>query len=231
MYDTGLNPPPTKKKKTDQAQGGVGSAEGLPSWMATDVGDIQEDELQVYGRESGITTSRIASYTFEVSADALFLRRNKCSHIQYLFKVCDSLLNIGPCGNVSMGEPAFLSDEFSSTTKADPDVELVTTSGHGKNGALCVLQQTVRPQVVTTFELPGCRNMWTVRSGGGPAGASSADGHAFLILSRGDDSTMVLQTGQEINELEKSGFYTEGPTVYTGNMGGGKFIVQVRKTC
>ena len=28
-----------------------------------------------------------------------------------------------------MGEPAFLSDEFSGTTKADPDVELVSTSG------------------------------------------------------------------------------------------------------
>ena len=46
--------------------------------------------------------------------------------------------------------------------KADPDVELVSTSGHGKNGALCVLQQTIRPQVVTTFELPGVIDMWTV---------------------------------------------------------------------
>ncbi len=35
-------------------------------------------------------------------------------------------------------------------------------SGHGKNGALCVLQSGVRPQVVTTFELPGCLDMWTV---------------------------------------------------------------------
>lgn len=28
-----------------------------------------------------------------------------------LFQVCDSILNIGPCGNASMGEPAFLSEE------------------------------------------------------------------------------------------------------------------------
>ena len=41
-------------------------------------------------------------------------------------------------------------------------MELVSTSGHGKNGALCVLQQTIRPQVVTTFELPGVIDMWTV---------------------------------------------------------------------
>jgi hypothetical protein len=66
------------------------------------------------------------------------------------FQVCDSLLNIGPCGHISMGEPAFLSEEFSQAKKADPDVELVTTSGYGKNGALCVLQQSVRPQVKST---------------------------------------------------------------------------------
>jgi len=54
-------------------------------------------------------------------------------------------LNIGPCGNISMGEPAFLSEEF--LQNQDPDVELVTTSGYGKNGALCVLQRSIRPQV------------------------------------------------------------------------------------
>ena len=47
---------------------------------------------------------------------------------------------------------------------SEQDLELVTCSGHGKNGALCVLQMGVRPQVVTTFELPGCRDMWTVLS-------------------------------------------------------------------
>ena len=53
-------------------------------------------------------------------------------------QVCDSVMNIGPCGQVEMGEPAFLSEEFSATT--DPDLELVTTSGYGKNGAISVLQ-------------------------------------------------------------------------------------------
>ena len=57
----------------------------------------------------------------------------------------DSLLNIGPCGDVSMGEPVFLSEEYESTI--DPCVELVTTSGHGKNGALSILQRSIKPQV------------------------------------------------------------------------------------
>lgn len=182
--------PPLKKKRTD----------GNEDWMASDVGDIKDVDLEVYGREDKVATSRVSSYSFEV---------------------CDSLLNIGPCGHVSMGDPAFLSEEFNSAKMADPDVELVTTSGHGKNGALCVLQQTIRPQVVTTFELPGCLNMWTVHGD-----TDLANGHAFLILSRAD-STMVLQTGQEINELDNSGFFTQGPTIFTGNMGNNKYIVQV----
>jgi hypothetical protein len=71
-----------------------------------------------------------------------------------LLQVCDSLLNIGPCGNISMGEPAFLSEEFSNMQ--DPDIELFTTSGYGKNGALCVLQRSVRPQV--WMHIPGLCN-------------------------------------------------------------------------
>ena len=58
--------------------------------------------------------------------------------------MCDSILNLSPCGQLAMGQPAFLSEEF---TLDDPDIELITTSGHGKNGALSVLQRSVRPQV------------------------------------------------------------------------------------
>ncbi|KAK7575512.1 hypothetical protein V9T40_011798 [Parthenolecanium corni] len=184
-----VNEQPSKKKKLDT----------LGDWMASNVSDIRDvDELEVYGNERLSSVMKITSYVFEV---------------------CDSLLNIGPCGNVSMGEPAFLSEEFSNSL--DPDVEIVTTSGYGKNGALCILQRSIRPQVVTTFELPGYIDMWTV------IGSSSTDEqHAFMILSQ-EDSTMVLQTGREINELDQSGFSTQGPTIFAGNLGNNKYILQV----
>uniref|UniRef100_A0AAY5EY66 RSE1/DDB1/CPSF1 second beta-propeller domain-containing protein n=1 Tax=Electrophorus electricus TaxID=8005 RepID=A0AAY5EY66_ELEEL len=162
----------------------------------------------------------------------------------YSFEVCDSILNIGPCVNASMGEPAFLSEEFQSNP--EPDLEVVVCSGYGKNGALSVLQRSIRPQVVTTFELPGCHDMWTVISSEEKPEQPPAEGesespeqekqeppvedeknkHGFLILSR-EDSTMVLQTGQEIMELDTSGFATQGPTVFAGNIGDNKYIIQV----
>ena len=37
----------------------------------------------------------------------------------------------------------------------------------------------------------------------------------------------VLQTGQEITELDGSGFATQVPTVFAGNVGRGKYILQV----
>ena len=183
--------PPLKKKKIESDEN---------DFLASDVGDIHDIDLEVYGtrmEEIDEVTNRITSYNFEV---------------------CDSILNVGPCGHVAMGEPAFLSEELKSNTKADPDIELVSTSGHGKNGALCVLQQTVRPQILSTYPLPGVTDMWTV--------CQAKDEHSFLILSR-TESTMVLQTDHEITELEQSGFYTAGPTVYCGNMGGKAFIIQV----
>lgn len=67
-------------------------------------------------------------------------------------QVMDSLLNIGPCGDVAMGEPAFLSEEYDNSV--DPCVELVTTSGHSKNGALSILQRSIKPQVLPHL-LPG----------------------------------------------------------------------------
>lgn len=85
-----------------------------------------------------------------------------------LLQVCDSILNIGPCANASMGEPAFLSEEVHTVvslhwfgqcfqafrsvlrfltlsypqfqSNPEPDLEVVVCSGYGKNGALSVLQ-------------------------------------------------------------------------------------------
>ncbi|XP_030753926.1 cleavage and polyadenylation specificity factor subunit 1 [Sitophilus oryzae] len=188
--------PLSKKARTDAlTEKGEKVLDSLTDCIASDVMDIRDpEELEVYGnqKQAGV---QITSYIFEV---------------------CDSLLNIGPCGNISVGEPAFLSEEFNNNP--DLNLELVTTAGYGKNGALCVLQRSIKPQIVTTFTLPGCSNMWTIRSG--------EERHAFLILSQ-EDSTMVLQTGQEINEIDNTGFTTQHPTVFAGNLGNNRFIVQV----
>lgn len=156
-----------------------------------DVTDEDLIELEVYGSEVQ-TSICLESYSFEV---------------------CDSIINIGPCSQASLGEPAYISDEFICD---EHNVELLCTSGHGKNGALSVLHRSIKPQLITTFHLHGYKDMWTVHG--------ENDFHTHMILTNAD-STLVLQTGQEINELDSSGFATREHTVYVCNMS--KFVVQV----
>lgn len=80
-------------------------------------------------------------------------------------QVCDTFLNIGPISSMTIGERGSEDDEDdenklkqSKNPNAKPELEIVTSSGKGKNGALCVLQHSVKPQILTTFELPGKSN-------------------------------------------------------------------------
>lgn len=44
------------------------------------------------------------------------------------------------------------------------------------------------------------------------------------------DWTQILETGQEMNELDHSGFSTQTTTIYAGNIGGDRYILQVSDT-
>lgn len=74
----------------------------------------------------------------------------------YTFEVCDSVLNIAPIGYMSVGERSY-DDEREEQTERNTksELEIVTSSGRGKNGALCVLQYSIKPQIITSFGLSG----------------------------------------------------------------------------
>lgn len=172
----------------------------IGDWMAKDVKLMSEDDLEVYG-ESADEVEKLPTV--------------------FSFEVCDSIANIAPCGKVCMGEPAFLSEEFFGAGDKDPQVELVTTSGFGKNGALSLVQRTIRPQIIRTVEIPHSTDIWTVFDS-----TQSSQHHSFMIISR-SDSTMVFQTGEEINELDSSGFNSQTPTLLVANVGNKRYIIQV----
>lgn len=77
----------------------------------------------------------------------------------FTFEVCDSVQNIAPIGFMTIGERS--SEEYvkaENEVEAKSDLEVVTSSGRGKNGALCVLQSTIKPHIITSFSLSGnCR--------------------------------------------------------------------------
>lgn len=143
----------------------------------------------------------------------------------YTFEVCDSVLNIAPIGSMTVGERTNDDDNDIDQLKdltAKPELEIVTSSGRGKNGALCVLQHSIKPQTITSFSLSGCIDVWTVFDESAPKDLN----HAFMVLSQ-DSSTMVLQTGDEINEIENTGFCGTQTTIHVGNIGNNRYIVQI----
>lgn len=143
----------------------------------------------------------------------------------YTFEVCDSVLNIAPIGSITIGERCVDEENDIDQLKdpnEKPELELVTSSGRGKNGALCVLQHTINPQIITSFSLSGCIDVWTVFDESTPKDLL----HAFMVLSQAA-TTMVLQTGEEINEIENTGFCVTETTIHVGNIGNNRFIVQV----
>lgn len=74
-------------------------------------------------------------------------------------QVCDSLLNIAPIGSMTIGERGVNeADEIKDGLKVSgekPELEIVTSSGRGKNGALCVLQHSIKPVMLTFIPFPG----------------------------------------------------------------------------
>lgn len=169
---------------------------------------LEEEELLVYGAKTETTSVNVSSYIFEV---------------------CDSLINLAPIGYMAVGERVNAEehqDDENEEEKRDPskmELEVVTSSGYGKNGALCVLHNTIRPKILTSFELSGCVDLWTVID---DSNMRRENRHTFMILTQ-RTSTMVLRTGDEISDIHNTGFACTTPTIFVGNLGSNRYIVQV----
>ncbi len=77
------------------------------------------------------------------------------------------------------------------------DVEIVGCIGHKSKGAIAVVQQNMRPQILSSFSMEGVNDIWSIKCrrmlSGAKNGEAYNDGeeyHKYLILSR-NDNTMV----------------------------------------
>jgi cleavage and polyadenylation specificity factor subunit 1 len=154
---------------------------------------------------------------------------SKKQSFTYSFEYCDNLINIGPCGYAIVGEGD--NEETRLLQRNIPpqyqttQLDLVTTSGTNKCGSVSILQQTIKPELITTQALPGAIDMWTVYSSKNESDEKPE--HSFILISQ-ETSTLIFQTGIDITELEQGGFLTNEQTIYCGNIGE-KLIVQVTR--
>ncbi|KAI0990420.1 hypothetical protein GJ496_001342 [Pomphorhynchus laevis] len=145
---------------------------------------------------------------------------DKLTLFSYSFAIADIISNYGPYGQTTIAPPSFLADEMTGCKRNQFD--LVSIGGCSKTACISIQYQTIRPQIVTSIELPDCDHTWTVRSS-----EDNSIYHDFLIISQESGSTVVLQTGQDITEVDSSGFDTESSTVMAGNIGDSNLIIQI----
>ncbi|KAE8022429.1 hypothetical protein FH972_008231 [Carpinus fangiana] len=152
----------------------------------------------------------------------------------FSFAVRDSLTNVGPLKDFSYGL-RMNADANATGIAKQSNYELVCCSGHGKNGALCVLRQSIRPEMITEVELPGCKGIWTVyhknarghNADFSKMGADDNEYHAYLIISL-EARTMVLETADLLTEVTESvDYFVQGRTIAAGNLFGRRRVVQV----
>lgn len=206
--------PPGVKEEVGDIEGEAPSAKRLRRSSSDALQDmVNGDELSLYG--SGPNNAQSAQKTFS-------------------FAVRDSLINVGPLKDFSYGL-RINADPNATGIAKQSNYELVCCSGHGKNGALCVLQQSIRPEVITQESIPGCRGLWTVyhknsRSHNTDSSKMAADDdefHAYLIISL-ETRTMVLQTVNNLEEVtENVDYYVQGSTIAAGNLFGRRRVIQV----
>uniref|UniRef100_A0A1I7TQF8 Probable cleavage and polyadenylation specificity factor subunit 1 n=1 Tax=Caenorhabditis tropicalis TaxID=1561998 RepID=A0A1I7TQF8_9PELO len=138
------------------------------------------------------------------------------------FRELDRLRNVGPIKSMCVGRPISMSNDLVDAKRRDPVFDIITASGHGKNGSLCVHQRSLRPEIITSSLLEGAEQLWAV-------GRKENDSHKYLIVSR-IRSTLVLELGEELIELEEQLFVTGEPTVAAGELSQGALAVQVTST-
>ena len=87
-----------------------------------------------------------------------------------------------------------------------PDVAML--SGKDESGCVNLIQKSIRPNILTPFEMPyNYQDMWTLKDG------EDHGRHSLLVLTR-KDATMIFKTGKEIVQLENSGMTTSVRTLY-----------------
>ncbi|KAG6657044.1 hypothetical protein CIPAW_04G063300 [Carya illinoinensis] len=207
---------------------GLGSAI-LSSGQKEEVGDIEGDAPPV----KRLRRSSSDALQDMVSGDEISLygsAPNNADSTQktFSFAVRDSLINVGPLKDFSYGL-RINADANATGVSKQSNYELVCCSGHGKNGALCVLRQSIRPEMITEVELPGCTGIWTVyhKNARGQLATDDNEYHAYLIISL-EARTMVLETADLLTEVTESvDYFVQGRTLAAGNLFGRRRVVQV----
>jgi cleavage and polyadenylation specificity factor subunit 1 len=171
----------------------------------------------------------------------------------YIFRIHDSLVNVGPIMDTTFGKPRSSLDgeDKLNSEGITSDLELVVATGKDKAGSLTVIHRNIQPKVIGRFEFPEARGIWTMSAKrpvpvglqvnkektemSGDYGAD-AQYDRLMIVSKASTEAAEIS---DVYALTSAGFEaltgTEfepaaGSTIEAGTLGNGMRVIQVLKS-
>ncbi|KAJ3417096.1 Cleavage and polyadenylation specificity factor subunit 1 [Chytridiales sp. JEL 0842] len=184
-----------------------------PSYKPTTTFDDDDDDL--YGEKD--------SAMHDIKNSDHSLSQNQGT-TRYRIRVCDIIQSTGPIRDMAVGEPSRYADE-SYAGGLRKELEVVACTGEGVVGSLGILQKNLRPKIITSVEVSEVNEVWSIRCSS-RGNLTEFDYHDYLIMSK-DVGTTVLQTGEDLQEIQDRDFYRDGPTVYIGSLCDDTMILQI----
>ncbi|KAI9656016.1 MAG: mRNA cleavage and polyadenylation factor subunit [Bathelium mastoideum] len=204
-----------------------------------DLDDLDDD---LYGDSSNATKQQSSASAGSASPN------------NYIFRVNDTLTNLGPASVVAIGDASIPTNHqrVMSVDQARSDKELLVSTGRGRAGAIAILDRTIRPELLRDHTIPEAQAVWSVYArASAPKGmpqpengqvnaeaelSSDSDYTRFIIVSkRGEDdveeSAVLKVTDTSFEEMTESELEADaGATVDVGTLARGTRIVQVLKS-
>lgn len=162
---------------------------------------------------------------------------------EYIFRIHDSMQNIGPMKDVAFRNDTKLSFIATNSSEVFPSLEVAVSTGSGRVGGLTLFQRKLTPKLIDQLSIPSAKSVWAVSaqrdSGNSSAHASKIEGGLAKEHDRYIITTSVTRTGEErsnaysvksagLEEIKGTDFDpTAGATVEVGTLNSGARIVQV----
>jgi len=171
----------------------------------------------------------------------------------YVFSIHDSLINIAPIIDVTLGKSYFNTDSeyYINSEGVVSDLEIVAAVGKERGGSLAVIHRNIQPAVIGRFEFPEARGIWTMSvrkptekalepkkeksTMGGDYGTDAQYDRLMIVSKCLDDGTetsdVYALTSATFEALTGTEFEpAAGSTIEAGTLGNGMRVIQVLKS-
>ena len=159
----------------------------------------------------------------------------------YNFRIDDTLLNIGPLGDIALGKSfSNIEDKDHNIENVSAELELVAPQGSDKGGGLVVMKREIDPRTVKSLQVDSADGVWTASVAHGRTALHNVNDRAekkeprhYMIISRSqvsekEESEVYLASESDLKPFKAPEFNPNGDfTIDVGTLADRTRVVQI----